>query len=90
MQGRCLVCIRCLARCRQFGETGHCLLRWPGEQTISVVTGTDARSGARLHSVTAKEHDDAMSFIQALRHFTTYAYGYHLFEEKLISNVCWR
>lgn len=38
--------------------------------------------GARLHSVTAKEHDDAMSFIQALRHFTTYAYGYHLFEEK--------
>ena len=38
--------------------------------------------GARLQNVTAKEHDDAMSFIQALRHFTTYAYGYHLFEEK--------
>jgi chorismate mutase/prephenate dehydrogenase len=38
--------------------------------------------GARLQSVTAKEHDDAMSFIQALRHFTTYAYGFHLFEEK--------
>lgn len=38
--------------------------------------------GARLHHVSAKEHDDAMSFIQALRHFTTYSYGYHLAEEK--------
>jgi chorismate mutase domain of T-protein len=38
--------------------------------------------GARLQYVTPKEHDDAMSFIQALRHFTTYVYGYHLFEEK--------
>ena len=45
--------------------------------------------GARLQSVTAKEHDDAMSFIQALRHFTTYAYGFHYSKKKRISNVCW-
>lgn len=38
--------------------------------------------GARLHHVTAQAHDEAMSFIQALRHFTTYSYGFHLAEEK--------
>lgn len=38
--------------------------------------------GARLREVEPKEHDQAMSFIQALRHFTSYAYGYHLCEEK--------
>ena len=31
--------------------------------------------GARICSCSAKEHDEAMSIIQALRHFTTYAYG---------------
>jgi chorismate mutase/prephenate dehydrogenase len=34
--------------------------------------------GTRIERVTADEHDRAMSFIQALRHFTTYAYGYYL------------
>ncbi len=37
--------------------------------------------GSRLHLVAAHEHDEAMSFIQALRHFTSYVYGYHLCEE---------
>ena len=31
--------------------------------------------GARVVEVSAEEHDRAMSIIQALRHFTTYAYG---------------
>ena len=31
--------------------------------------------GTRIEKVTAEEHDRAMSFIQALRHFTTYVYG---------------
>ena len=34
--------------------------------------------GARIEEVTAQEHDDAMRIIQALRHFTTYAYGVFL------------
>ncbi|MGL4205438.1 MAG: bifunctional chorismate mutase/prephenate dehydrogenase [Aeromonadaceae bacterium] len=38
--------------------------------------------GVRLHSVTAEEHDEAMSLIQALRHFSSFAYGLHLSEEK--------
>lgn len=38
--------------------------------------------GVRLHSVTAEEHDEAMSLIQALRHFTSFVYGVHLSEEQ--------
>lgn len=34
--------------------------------------------GARIEVVEALEHDEAMSIIQALRHFTTYAYGVFL------------
>ncbi|WP_075183562.1 bifunctional chorismate mutase/prephenate dehydrogenase [Pantoea sp. 1.19] len=37
--------------------------------------------GARLHRTSAVEHDQNMAFIQALRHFTTFAYGLHLAEE---------
>lgn len=37
--------------------------------------------GARLHPVTADEHDHAMGLIQALRHFSTFAYGLHLAQE---------
>src|SRR5574344_638602 len=37
--------------------------------------------GVRLHSVSAEEHDEAMSLIQALRHFTSFVYGVHLSEE---------
>ncbi|MDO2947295.1 bifunctional chorismate mutase/prephenate dehydrogenase [Aeromonas simiae] len=38
--------------------------------------------GARLVQVSAAEHDRAMTFIQALRHFATFAYGRHLAEEQ--------
>lgn len=39
--------------------------------------------GARLHRISAIEHDQNMSFIQALRHFATFAYGMHLAEENV-------
>ena len=37
--------------------------------------------GARIYDVEATEHDDAMTLIQALRHFTSFVYGAHLAEE---------
>jgi len=39
--------------------------------------------GARLHRISAVEHDQNMTFIQALRHFATFAYGLHLAEENV-------
>jgi len=39
--------------------------------------------GARLHRISAIEHDQNMAFIQALRHFATFAYGMHLAEENV-------
>lgn len=39
--------------------------------------------GARLHRSSAVEHDQNMAFIQALRHFATFAYGQHLAEENV-------
>ncbi|CCP02194.1 chorismate mutase-T and prephenate dehydrogenase [Erwinia amylovora Ea644] len=39
--------------------------------------------GARLHRIGAEEHDQNMAFIQALRHFATFAYGLHLAEENV-------
>ncbi|EBH4850783.1 bifunctional chorismate mutase/prephenate dehydrogenase [Salmonella enterica] len=39
--------------------------------------------GARLHRISAVEHDQNMAFIQALRHFATFAYGLHLEEENV-------
>lgn len=39
--------------------------------------------GARLHRSGAVEHDQNMAFIQALRHFATFAYGLHLSEENV-------
>lgn len=39
--------------------------------------------GARLHRIGAVEHDQNMAFIQALRHFATFAYGLHLTEENV-------
>lgn len=39
--------------------------------------------GARIEAITPEEHDKNMSFIQALRHFTTFAYGQHLAKEKV-------
>jgi len=37
--------------------------------------------GARIYDVDAKQHDEAMTLIQALRHFTSFVYGAHLAEE---------
>ncbi len=37
--------------------------------------------GATVHRISAVEHDQGMALIQALRHFTSFAYGVHLAEE---------
>ncbi len=37
--------------------------------------------GATLCEMEADKHDDGMSLIQALRHFTSFAYGLHLMQE---------
>lgn len=37
--------------------------------------------GARLVGIEARAHDHTMAVVQALRHFTTYAYGVHLAAE---------
>ncbi|MDP5254623.1 MULTISPECIES: bifunctional chorismate mutase/prephenate dehydrogenase [unclassified Vibrio] len=37
--------------------------------------------GASLCAMEAKAHDEGMTLIQALRHFTSFAYGYHLRQE---------
>jgi len=37
--------------------------------------------GAKVVAVTPEAHDHTMGVVQALRHFTTYAYGVHLAEE---------
>lgn len=39
--------------------------------------------GARLQRSSATEHDQNMAFIQALRHFATFAYGLHLAKENV-------
>lgn len=37
--------------------------------------------GAKIYQVAADEHDQAMSLVQVMRHFSTIAYGYHLMLE---------
>jgi chorismate mutase/prephenate dehydrogenase len=37
--------------------------------------------GAKLDEATAAEHDNAMAFIQVMRHFSSFVYGKHLAEE---------
>jgi len=37
--------------------------------------------GAKIYQVPAHEHDQAMSMVQVMRHFSTIAYGYHLMAE---------
>jgi chorismate mutase/prephenate dehydrogenase len=37
--------------------------------------------GANVYPVQAHEHDQAMSLVQVMRHFSTIAYGYHLMSE---------
>ncbi|WDE12940.1 bifunctional chorismate mutase/prephenate dehydrogenase [Thalassomonas haliotis] len=37
--------------------------------------------GAKIYPVSASAHDQAMSMVQVMRHFSTIAYGYHLMTE---------
>jgi chorismate mutase/prephenate dehydrogenase len=37
--------------------------------------------GAKIYPVQAHEHDEAMSMVQVMRHFSTIAYGHHLMSE---------
>jgi chorismate mutase/prephenate dehydrogenase len=37
--------------------------------------------GAVIHNTSSQEHDQAMAFIQVMRHFSTFIYGQHLKEE---------
>lgn len=37
--------------------------------------------GAALYHTSAQQHDDAMAFIQVMRHFSSFVYGAHLAEE---------
>lgn len=62
------------------------------KQVVASCPGRDAEAsawlleqirlwGARVHEVSAVDHDAAMGLIQALRHFSTFAYGAHLASE---------
>lgn len=62
------------------------------KQVVAVVPGRDLEAsrwlleqmrlwGARLHEVGPEEHDALMGLIQALRHFSTFVYGWHLAHE---------
>ncbi|MCW8879647.1 MAG: bifunctional chorismate mutase/prephenate dehydrogenase [Kangiellaceae bacterium] len=62
------------------------------DQTVVVCEGRDSekfrwliellqRQKAKLHFVSALEHDQTMAIVQVLRHFSTVAYGVHLAEE---------
>ena len=62
------------------------------EQTIVVCEGRSpeksewliellGRQNAKLHQVSALEHDQTMGIVQVLRHFSTVAYGVHLSQE---------
>lgn len=46
--------------------------------------------GARLHRISAVEHDQNMAFIQALRHFATFAYGLHTAKKMFSLSNYWR
>jgi chorismate mutase / prephenate dehydrogenase len=62
------------------------------KQVVAVVPGRDRDAshwlveqihlwGARVHEISAQDHDDLMGLIQALRHFSTFVYGWHLAHE---------
>jgi chorismate mutase/prephenate dehydrogenase len=62
------------------------------KQTIIACEGREAQQyqwlldqftvwGAKIYPVAAHEHDQAMSMVQVMRHFSTIAYGYHLMAE---------
>ena len=40
------------------------------------------RWGAQLYETSAKRHDDAMGFVQVMRHLSTFVYGAHLANER--------
>jgi len=63
------------------------------KQLIVVTEGRDAsayqwlldtliRWGAQLYQTSAEQHDEAMGFIQVMRHLSTFVYGAHLASEK--------
>ncbi|GAA5158877.1 bifunctional chorismate mutase/prephenate dehydrogenase [Ornithinimicrobium tianjinense] len=62
------------------------------KQVVAVVPGRDPEAsawlveqirlwGARVHEIDAQSHDELMGLIQALRHFSTFVYGWHLSHE---------
>ncbi|MFT5755962.1 MAG: chorismate mutase/prephenate dehydrogenase [Alteromonadaceae bacterium] len=62
------------------------------KQTIIVCDGRNADKyqwlleqfqvwGAKIYAVAANTHDNAMSMVQVMRHFSTIVYGYHLMAE---------
>ncbi len=62
------------------------------KQVVVVCNGRDEQAyawlieqmriwGASVHYSTAAEHDQAMAYIQVMRHFNTFVYGNHLCEE---------
>ncbi|WP_122260901.1 bifunctional chorismate mutase/prephenate dehydrogenase [Ornithinimicrobium cerasi] len=62
------------------------------KQVVAVVPGRDEAAsrwlveqirlwGARVHELPAETHDELMGLIQALRHFSTFVYGWHLAHE---------
>ncbi|WP_227541515.1 prephenate dehydrogenase dimerization domain-containing protein [Klebsiella pneumoniae] len=55
-----------------------------------MVPRTNPVFGARLHRISAVEHDQNMAFIQALRHFATFAYGLHRRKRMYVLSNCWR
>ncbi|MCL9781368.1 bifunctional chorismate mutase/prephenate dehydrogenase [Vibrio sp. S4M6] len=52
-----------------------------GEEQYQWLLEQFAIWGATLREIDALKHDNGMTLIQALRHFTTYAYGVHLSQE---------
>lgn len=52
-----------------------------GEEHYSWLIDQMKGWGAALINSTAKEHDDAMAFIQVMRHFSSFVYGGHLAAE---------
>ncbi len=52
-----------------------------GEEKYQWLLEQFAIWGATLREIKADEHDSGMTLIQALRHFTTFAYGVHLSKE---------
>jgi chorismate mutase/prephenate dehydrogenase len=73
---------QCWSGQRQPGKAGRCLC--DGRQPEAYQWFLEQiQVWVRLHRISAVEHDQNMAFIQALRHFATFAYGLHLAEENV-------